>query len=158
MTGDESLITDTMRARVGMASEPWTNEVDRAAARLFARAVGYTDPMYYDIDAARGRGFRDIPAAPGFFGIPVYDPNKTSAATQINYDEPWQTGRLNGGTEVEYLSPICAGDVIEARRRVISYTQRVSRLGPMVVLREDVEYRREGELVAVEHDTILLLG
>jgi hypothetical protein len=42
---EASVITDEMRAVIGKESEPMTVEVDRTAVRMFARAVGYTDPI-----------------------------------------------------------------------------------------------------------------
>ncbi len=43
-----SVTTDKMRAEIGVESEPVTFEVDKTACRMFARAVGYTDPIYFD--------------------------------------------------------------------------------------------------------------
>ena len=45
---EASIITDEMRAIIGKESEPVTVEVDKSAVRMFARAVGYTDLIYYD--------------------------------------------------------------------------------------------------------------
>ena len=155
---NESLITDEMRARVGTASEPWVVELGRSMIRLFARAVGYSDPLYYDEEAARARGFPDLVAPPGYLGTPIFDPN---------LEAPWKPGfvtlpfvktELNGGTEIEYFRPLHAGDRLEVRRRIISWTQVEGRLGPMVVVRSDNEYRDRGELVAVERLTSLLVA
>ena len=45
---ETSAITDEMRAAIGKEWEPFTVEVDKTAVRMFARAVGYTDLIYYD--------------------------------------------------------------------------------------------------------------
>ena len=40
-----SVITDEMRAAIGREGEPFTAEVDKSAIRMFARAVGHSDPI-----------------------------------------------------------------------------------------------------------------
>ncbi len=60
---EEPLITEEMRAAVGVESEPWTLEVDKTMVRMFARAVGYTDPLFYDEAFAQSKGYRSLPAA-----------------------------------------------------------------------------------------------
>ena len=52
----EFQITDAMRSQLGKESPPWICEVTTTSVRAFARGVGYTDPVYFDIDAARKAG------------------------------------------------------------------------------------------------------
>ena len=42
-------LTDEMRAQIGRESPPWTMEVTTTSVRAFARGVGYTDPVYFDM-------------------------------------------------------------------------------------------------------------
>src|SRR5881397_3571904 len=62
----ESLITDEMRGVIGKESDSVTYEVDNTGCRQFARAVGYTDPIFFDEAAAKARGYRAIVAPPRF--------------------------------------------------------------------------------------------
>ena len=39
-------------------------DVERGRLRFFARTIGLTDPVYFDVEAARGPGHRDLPAPP----------------------------------------------------------------------------------------------
>lgn len=158
MPGRASLISDDMRARVGVASEPWTVELDRSTIRLFARATGLEDAIYYDPEAARERGFPDIVAPVGYLGTPLFDPAHDPAWLPRFVTLPFVRTELNGGTDIEYRRVLCAGDRLEARRRVINWTQVEGRLGPMVVVQSDIEYRDGDELVAVEHLTSLLVA
>ena len=59
------IITPEMQAVVGVESEPWALEVDKLQIRLFARAVGYTDPLFYDEAFAQIEGVPEpaLPAA-----------------------------------------------------------------------------------------------
>ena len=70
----ESVITDAMRARIGVALAPQTYEVTSTGVRMFAHAVGYEDSVFYDRDEAQRRGFRDLPAPAGFLGARVFVP------------------------------------------------------------------------------------
>src|SRR5690606_14627931 len=123
-----SLITDEMRAEIGRESEPWTLEVDKTAVRMFARAVGHTDPVFYDEEEAKKAGYRSLPAPPGYLGTPIFDP-RTSDSTfggRRGGRPPAQPSRplrrvLNGGTDIEMFEDICAGDVLTATSHVASY-------------------------------------
>ena len=148
----ESLITDEMRARIGVESAPVTLEIDKTSVRMFARAVGYTDPVYYDEEAARAAGYRGLPAPPGYLGTPVYDPNRRGERTAQLDVEPRRPLKrmLNGGTDVEYLADVCAGDVLTSTSAVASIEEREGRLGEMLITTTRTTYRNEqGETVAV---------
>jgi hypothetical protein len=96
-------ITDEMRAQIGKESPPWTHEVTTTSVRMFARGVGYTDPVYYDVDAARKAGYRSLPAPPTYLGTPVFIPGQCSdtfsgpieGAARVDHGLP---GLLDGGS------------------------------------------------------------
>ena len=71
-------ITDAMRAAIGKETAPWTYEVTTTSVRGFARGVGYTDPVYFDVEAARRAGYRHLPAPPTYLGTPVFIPGQSS--------------------------------------------------------------------------------
>ena len=73
MTTAESVITDEMRAAIGVEGPPAVMEVEKTNCRMFARSVGHTDPIFYDEAAAKARGYRSIVAPPGFLGTPIFD-------------------------------------------------------------------------------------
>ena len=147
----ESLITDEMRAQIGQESEPTTLEADKTSVRMFARSVGYTDPVYYDEEAAQAAGYRSLPAPPGYLGTPVFDPNKRGARPQQMLEPSRPLKRmLNGGTDVEYLADVCAGDVLTSTSAVSSIEERQGRLGEMLITTTKTTYRNEsGEVVAI---------
>ena len=154
MTQQASLITDKMRSAIGRQSEPVTYEVDRTACRMFARAVGYTDPLFFDEEFAKGKGYRSIPAPVGFLGHPVYNPNRTQRlGGYFRADSPFKRV-LNGGTDIEYLDTVCAGDLLTATSKLVDLSEREGRLGPMLVTVTETTYRNQaGQTVAVVRGT-----
>ena len=54
---EEFEITDEMREQIGKKSPPWTYELTTTSVRAFARGVGYTDPVYFDVEAAKAAGY-----------------------------------------------------------------------------------------------------
>jgi acyl dehydratase len=94
---------------VGLEAEPWSYEVGAEKIREYAAAVGETAAIYYDREAARVAGFRDIPAPPMF--AVVYcrwmSPLIADDRFGIDYDH-----MLHGGQEFEWGAPVCTGDTI----------------------------------------------
>lgn len=83
--------------RCGTVLATWECEVDRTAIRLFARAIGYTDPLYYDISVAREAGHPDIPMPPGMTPLQPWVPSADRLPTPITV--AGTTKRLNGGND-----------------------------------------------------------
>ena len=162
MADEGSLITPEMRAEVGKRSDPSIYEVDKLQVRLFARSVGHTDPVYYDESEAKKAGYRSLPCPPGYLGTPVYDP-RTSDPTfggRRGAGPGPQPSRplkriLNGGTEIEYLDDICAGDVLEAVNYVSDIQERKGSIGEMLITTSKTEYKRQsdGKVVAISTGT-----
>jgi hypothetical protein len=152
-----SLITDEMKATIGVRSEPWTCEVDKLQVRLFARSVGHVDPIYYDEAEAKKAGYRSLPCPPGYLGTPIYDPRNNDATfggPRSSRPQP-QPSRplkrvLNGGTEIEYMGDICAGDVLSAVSYTSDIQERKGSLGEMLITTSKTEYtNQDGKVVAV---------
>jgi hypothetical protein len=112
-------LTDDMKAQIGKQSPPWDFEVTTTSVRMFARGVGYTDPVYFDVEAARKAGYRSLPAPPTYLGTAVFLPGRCSDTfSGPTEDMPTVShglkGLLDGGTETELFEPICAGDTLSA--------------------------------------------
>ncbi|MFN2425060.1 MAG: MaoC family dehydratase N-terminal domain-containing protein [Candidatus Binatia bacterium] len=112
-----------MKSQIGKESPPWDFEVTTTSVRMFARGVGYTDPVYFDLDAARNAGYRSLPAPPTYLGTAVFLPGRCSDTFSgptegIPSVKHGLKGLLDGGTETEYLEDICAGDTLVAVQRL----------------------------------------
>ena len=164
----ESVVTDEMRAAIGVESAPSVQEITTTSVRMFARSVGYTDPVFYDVAEAKKRGYRSLPAPIGYLGTAIWDPR---------YNENTFGGRkggggprvqspyklvLNGGTDVEYIGvDICAGDTLTARSKLADLTERYSAaLGsPMLIQTSETSYtNQDGKIVAITRGTSLSYG
>jgi acyl dehydratase len=87
-----------------------TYEVGREKIREFANAVGETNPVYHDSEAARTAGFRDQVAPPMFcvvYAAPALGPAIIDPEVGINV-----AAMVHGAQEFVWGEPVCAGDVI----------------------------------------------
>jgi len=151
-----SVITDEMRAAIGKESEPVTIEVDKTAVRMFARAVGYKDLIFYDEEYARSKGHRSLPAPMGFLGHPIYRPDRPSRPAYVMAFQTPYRRVLNGGTDIEYYEPICAGDVLTATTKIADIVERTGSLGPMLLIISETTYRNQaGKAVATFRGTLI---
>ena len=156
MTQQTSVITDQMRSRIGVESEPVRYEIDNTGCRQFARAVGYTDPIYFDEDYARSKGHRSIVAPVGFLGHPVVVPGQPARLPEaFRLQIPYKRV-LNGGTDVEYFAEVCAGDVLTAATNLTNLTEREGKVGPMLIVDTETIFRNEsGETVAIQRGSAI---
>lgn len=84
--------------------------VGREKVREFARALGLSDPIHLDVDAARARGFADL-VAPPTYAIRL----SMAAAERVVMDPDLgldYSRVVHGDQRFEYRRPIVAGDEI----------------------------------------------
>jgi acyl dehydratase len=106
----------------GKTYPPYAYEVGKEKIREYAYAVGEDNPVYFDREAARAAGFRDIPAPPmfavvysaGSVGPAVLDPE-----VGINFPQ-----MVHGSQEFQWGEPVCAGDSITTTTEVKDISQR----------------------------------
>lgn len=151
----QTILTDEIRSYIGRTADPVVHEVDATGIRAFARAVGYTDPVYYDREEARRRGYRDILAPFGYLGTPVYNPAARPANPLRLPDLPVKR-RLNGGTDLTYFADVCAGDVLTATHRIKDILERPGRVGPMVLIVLETEYRNQQDVLVARQEMTLI--
>lgn len=151
-------LTDAMKAAIGVESEPWIHEVTTTSVRAFARGVGYTDPVFYDIEVARAAGYNNLPAPPSYLGTPVFQPARSDSV----FSGPRGTGPggglqhglknvLDGGTETFYERTPVAGDVLMATSKLANLEVKESKnLGKMLVITIEGTFRDQdsGDVVA----------
>lgn len=156
-------ITEEMKSMIGWESEPYPYEVTTTSVRAFARGVGYTDPVYYNIEAAKKAGYNNLPAPPTYLGTPVFVPGElddnlsipTSSMPPIKVD---LIGLLDGGTVTDYYETICAGDTLTAVSKLANLETKESKsLGIMLIMTLEISrINQDGKLVAKQTATTIL--
>jgi hypothetical protein len=143
-------ITDQMRAALGVESDGWPVEFTSTGIRSFARGVGITDIVYYDVDAARAAGYENLPAPPTYAGVPVFIPGVSDPV----YGLPSRSSTprldhglkniLDGGTEYLYERVPVAGETLITRSRIVDLEVKESKsLGKMLVVTSEATYADE---------------
>ncbi len=154
---DNFEITEEMKAQIGWTSSPWSYEVTRTSVRAFARGVGYTDLVYYDVESARKAGYRDLPAPTTYLGTAIFIPGQSDdflpfapgSHPSVDHGLP---GLLDGGTETEYFGDICAGDTLTCVNKLDDlFTKESKGLGTMLIMSSESTYtNQDGKVVAVQ--------
>lgn len=109
-------------AAIGKSYEPTTYAVGREKVREYAAAVGETNPLHLDVDAARAAGYDDVVAPPMFavvyasrsVGPALFDPD-----VGINFAR-----MLHAGQEFVWGPPVVAGDEITTTASVKDISER----------------------------------
>ena len=143
----ESAITPEMRAAVGVESEPHVNEVEKGAIIKFAVAIGDTNPIFTDEQAARNSRYGGIIAPPTFFRT------MSSGSMKVDVKSPYPAN-LDGGSEWEYFEPVRPGDRISVTMMVSNVFERPGRLGNMLFIQRESKYVNQfGRTVAIQRTT-----
>ena len=91
--------------------------------REYASAVGETNPVYDDPDAAKAAGFRDLVAPPMF--CVVYS-NAAMPAAMLDPEVGIDFDKLvHGEQQFEWGEPVCAGDVITTTATLTEVTEKM---------------------------------
>ena len=156
------LLTDEARA---WAEEPFPDfvlEVGRLEIQRYAMAIGETDAVHFDVDAARAAGHRDIPAPPYFpYVIRMHAAHLggrdslTPDGSAVADVPPIESQRaMAGETEIEVGPTIHAGDTITLEKRIIDIFEKQGRSGDLVFVKTEFRFTNQrGEVVFLERFT-----
>ena len=114
-------------------------EVGREKIREYANAVGETNPIHHDPDAARQAGFRNVVAPPMFcvvYSAPAVGPGVLDPEVGINL-----AAMVHGSQEFVWDEPVCAGDVITTQARLADISERT---GMAFYVFESVSHNQDG--------------
>lgn len=139
---------------LAMTLPPLQIEVERGRLRLFAKAIGETNPVYTDLDAARRAGYRDLPAPPSFLGhaieLDIAEPLKWM--TDIGID---LTSTLHGEQSMIYHQMVFAGDSLVFNRSIADVY--VKKGGALEFAVKKSTIMRGDELVAEAYSSIAVM-
>lgn len=143
-------------------SKQVTFPVEASHIMMFARAIGDTNPVYHDAEAAKKAPEGGIVAPPTFAqAVAQFDPDHPtrpkpgekwfgSGATPSGVEgDPPSSGGLHAEQHFEYRRPLRPGDVLTATYRVgESWEKQSRRAGKLLFTERLIDYHdQSGELV-----------
>jgi acyl dehydratase len=141
-----------LESAVGTTGAPCTLTVERGRLRLFAKATGQTDPVYVDVEAARGQGHRDLPVPPTFlFAVELEQPEPFGWLTDLGVD---LSSVLHGAQSFEYVCPAYAGDELTATATIVDV--QTKKAGAMQVVDRCTAITRGNQLIATLTSTVII--
>jgi acyl dehydratase len=147
----EEVITDEMKAAIGMQSEPTVIEVEKGMITKFAEAIEDPNPLWQDEEYAKQARYGEIVAPPGFLMTVMM----RGEAVEFPFQLP-MVRILDGGGEWEYFKPIRPGDVLTVVNRLADIRERAGRTGKMVFLVSESTWRNQrNEIVAKGRGTLV---
>jgi acyl dehydratase len=138
---------------VGKTYEPVSYAVGREKIREYARAVGETNPVHLDVDAARAAGYADVVAPPMFavvYSAPAMGPAVLDPQVGINL-----LMMVHGGQEFVWGPPVVAGDEIVT---TVSIKDISERGGMAFYVFESASENQRGERVCTGTWTNIVRG
>ncbi|MPY85553.1 MAG: MaoC family dehydratase [Actinophytocola sp.] len=131
---------------------PNTVKVERGRLRFFAKAIGETDPVYSDTDAAKRAGHSDLPVPPTFlFSMELESPDPFGYLADLGVD---LRRVLHGEQSFTYHSMAHAGETLTLQPRIVDVLSKKG--GAMEFLLKRTDITRDGELVAEATSTIIV--
>lgn len=157
-----SLITEEARNWADKPFAPREFSVGRNDILRYAFAIGATDPVHVDFEAARAAGHPDLLAPPYFpyvvrmHAAHLADRSRLEADGSAAEDvPPLDTKRaMAGETDIEIGAPVHAGDTLTLHKQIVDLYEKVGRSGPMVFVKTEFEFHNQrSEMVMRERFT-----
>jgi acyl dehydratase len=131
-------------AAIGKQYEPVTYAVGREKIREYAHAVGETNPLHHDVEAARAAGYDDVVAPPMFAS--VYS-SRAIGAAMFDPEVGIEFARLvHSGQEFRWGPLVVAGDEVTTTLTVKDISERA---GSGFYVFESVSKNQDGDVVCV---------
>jgi acyl dehydratase len=138
---------------IGKTYPPTTYAVGREKIREFASAVGETNPLYFDVEAARASGYDDVVAPPMFavvYGSRAVGPGILDPEVGINF-----AMMVHAGQEFVWGPVVVAGDEVTTTATVKEIADRG---GMAFYVFESVSENQRGETVCTGTWTQIVRG
>lgn len=138
---------------IGTTLPTTTLTIDRGRLRFFAKAIGETDPIYTDVEAAKAAGHPDIPAPPTFlFSVELENPDPFAFLASMGVDLRLV---LHGEQAFTYHAIAYPGDELVASPRITNvYTKKDGALE--FVVKNTAITRADGTPIAELNSVIVI--
>lgn len=141
------------RSYIGRSFPAHSVPVEAGQLKFFAQAVGETDPVYSDEEAAQEAGYRALPAPPTFvFSLNLHGVQLEEKYVPMGVD---LARLLHAEQQFEYFAPICAGDVITLESTITDIYEKKGGALEFAV-EETTATNQTGELVAKTTQTLVM--
>jgi acyl dehydratase len=138
---------------IGKRFDPAVYAVGREKVKEYALAVGETNPLYLDQEAARAAGYADVVAPPMFavvYSAPAMGPAIFDPDVAMNF-----ALMVHGGQEFRWGKPVVAGDEITT---TVTVKDISARDGMAFYVFESESTNQDGDQVCVGTWTNIVRG
>lgn len=143
----ESMITDEVKAAIGVEVVGPPELIEMKAIRDYAKAIAWPDPpapLHVDDEYAKSKRFGGSIAPWSFFtslGRKGTGPRLPLPAPRVG---------MNGGNDYEYFQHIRPGDVITTRSKIVSVSEREGRAGILIIVETEKTFiNQTGEIIGI---------
>jgi hypothetical protein len=141
------------KSAIGTLLPATTLTVDRGRLRFFAKAIGETNPVYSDVQAAQAAGHPDIPAPPTFlFSVELENPDPFAYLAALGVDLRMV---LHGEQSFVYHSLAYPGDELVATPRIADIYAKKG--GALEFLVKDTTITRADETLIAELQSVIVV-
>jgi acyl dehydratase len=141
------------RRHIGLKLPSATMLVEAGALRLFAKATGQTDPIFFDEQAAQRAGYRSIVAAPTYCCC-LYAIGRCGDTGVFEEIGLASKKILHGQQRIEYEKVICGGDFLRVESEITDiYAKKGGSLE--FIVQRFTATNQAGERVALLHATAI---
>ncbi|WP_432167043.1 MaoC family dehydratase N-terminal domain-containing protein [Streptomyces sp. bgisy031] len=137
---------------IGSRTPAFQTLAERGRLGFFAKAIGQSDPVYTDPEAAKAAGHRDLPIPPTFlFCLEMDNPDRAAFLTNLGIDI---RTILHGGQEFTYHAQAYAGDTLTFVTEVKDVYAKKG--GALEFIVRDTHVTRDGEAIATLTSTTVV--
>jgi len=137
---------------IGVETKPEYHEVEKGAIRKFATAIGDDNPVYFDEEYAKGKGYSSLLA-------PLTFPTTFRGELQDWFKNLDKNRLLHGEQEYRYERRFCAGEKIKLVEKVADVYEKSGKNGTMTFIVRDREgYDETDKKVFTERSTFIIRG
>ena len=142
---ESSILTEEMLKAIGMETKPATYEIEKGHIRRFAEAIGDSNVLFTDENAARKTRYGSLIVPPTFFRALLSSDLPPVVSEKLR--------KLDGGSQWEYFEPVRPGDRITVTAKYVSFTTRQGRMGEMLLAVVEITYKNQFDEVAATQRT-----
>lgn len=141
------------KSKIGSEFPASVSKVELGRLKFFAKAVGETDPVYFDESAARQQGYKNV-IAPLTYPMVIDMDSDDDLPPEVELLEMNIAKILHGSQSFEYFENIYAGDTITSTRKLVDIYDKKG--GALEFVVTETSYKnQDGVLVAKAQSSLV---